>query len=177
MTTTGEHARREMTTALKFAAVGCLGFITDAALLKLGIALGLTPAAARAVSLLTAMQVTFAVNGLLVFRCLAPGRLAHQWAGYLLANSAGNLCNYFIFVAFVSSRWPVISDHLVALTAGAFAAWMINYAGTRFLVFGRAMTHAGLRRAEAAVCGEETDLASADPPTPGLKPWNGRRPA
>ena len=177
MTITTEHARRELNSALKFGAVGCLGFITDATLLKLGVGLGLTPAAARAFSLLSAMQVTFLVNGLLVFRCLKPGRLPHQWAGYMVANSLGNIANYFIFLAFVSSRWPVISDHLVALAAGSFSAWMVNYAGTRFLVFGKAMTNAGLSQAEAAVCGEETgDEASAPPPV-GLKPWSGRRPA
>ena len=159
MTITNEHARRELTSALMFGAVGCLGFVTDATLLKLGIHFGLEPAWARAFSLLSAMQVTFLVNGLLVFRCLKPGRLPHQWAGYMLANSLGNVANYFIFLAFVSSRWPVISDHLVALAAGSFTAWMVNYAGTRFLVFGKAMTSAGLSQAEAAVCGEETSEA------------------
>jgi putative flippase GtrA len=176
MTTTSEHARRELTAALKFGAVGCLGFITDATLLKLGIHFGLEPAWARVISLLSAMQVTFLVNGLLVFRCLEFRRLPRQWFGYMVANSLGNLANYFIFVAFVSSRWPVISDHLVALACGSLTAWMVNYAGTRLLVFGKAMTTGGVSRTEMTVCGEAAgDEASAPPP--GLKPWSGRRPA
>ncbi len=171
MTITTAHARRELHSALKFGAVGCLGFVTDACLLKLGIVLGLEPAAARAISLLSAMQVTFLVNGLLVFRCLKPGRLPHQWAGYMAANSVGNLANYFIFVAFVSSRWPVISDHLVALACGSLTAWIVNYAGTRLLVFGPAMIEAGLNRAETAVCGEpEEDAAPSLRPSPGPPP-------
>jgi len=149
MTITREHARRELTAALKFGAVGCLGFITDATLLKLGIHFGLEPAWARVISLLSAMQVTFLVNGLLVFRCLDRHRLPQQWLSYMLSGGLGNLANYFIFVAFVSSRWPVISDHMVALAAGSLTAWMINYAGARLLVFGRAMTAVKLTGAEA----------------------------
>ena len=171
MTITSQDARRELSSALKFGAVGCLGFLTDATLLKCGIGLGLSPAVARAVSLLSAMQVTFLVNGLLVFRCLKPGRLPHQWAGYMVANSLGNLANYFIFVAFVSSRWPVISDHLVALAAGSLTAWTVNYAGTRLLVFGPAMIEAGLTRAETAVCGDpDEDAAAPLRPSPGPPP-------
>ena len=172
MTITTTPAGRELHSALKFGAVGCLGFITDACVLKLGILLGLEPAAARAVSLLSAMQVTFLVNGLLVFRCLKPGRLPHQWAGYMVANSLGNLANYFIFVAFVSSRWPVISGHMVALASGSLTAWIVNYAGTRLLVFGPAMIEAGLTRAETAVCGAPEDDAAAP-----LRPFPGPPPA
>jgi putative flippase GtrA len=178
MSITREHARREVGSALKFAAVGCLGFVTDACLLKLGILFGLEPAWARALSLTAAMQVTFLVNGLLIFRCLRPGRLPHQWAGYMACNGLGNLCNYFIFVAFVSSRWPVISDHLVALAAGSFTAWMINYATVRFLVFGKSMAHGGLSAAEASICGDESeDAAPSAPRADGLTRWSGRRPA
>ena len=178
MSISREHARREAGSALKFGAVGCLGFVTDATVLKLGILLGLEPAWARAISLTAAMQVTFLVNGLLVFRCLKPGRLPHQWAGYMVSNGLGNLCNYFIFLAFVSSRWPVISDHLVALAAGSFTAWMINYASVRFLVFGKSMAHGGLSAAEASICGDQSeDAAPSAPRMPGLRSWSGRRPA
>ena len=177
MTITTEHARRELGSALKFGAVGCLGFVTDAAVLKLGIVLGLEPAWARVISLLAAMQVTFLVNGLLVFRCLKPGRLPHQWAGYMLSGGVGNLTNYFIFLAFVSSRLPVISDHLVALASGSFTAWVINYAGARLLVFGKAMTTTGVRGAQIAICADDEDSQESVPSAAVVRPWSDRRSA
>jgi len=127
----------EARTALRFAGVGLIGFAIDAALLRLGMGLGLHAALARAVSLFCAMQVTFAINGLLVFRCLTIRKLAGQWTGYMIANGFGNLCNYWIFLTLVSSHRPVIANPFVALVVGSIAAYAINYAATRLLVFGK----------------------------------------
>ena len=132
--------------ALKFAAVGMIGFLVDAALLRTGIALGLSAAAARAVSLFFAMQATFAINGVHVFRCLTRRLFVRQWAGYMAANGFGNFCNYLIFVSLVSLHQAVASNYYVALCASSLTAWAINYAGTRLLVFGRGPMMAALRR-------------------------------
>ena len=114
-----DHCRREAPLALKFGAVGCLGFVTDAVVLKLGLAAGLTPAAARLLSLFLAMQVTFTVNGLLVFRCLEAAKLPRQWAGYMGSNGLGNLCNYLIFLGLVHSSLPLLSGKFEALAIGS----------------------------------------------------------
>lgn len=143
-----DHCRREAPMALRFAAVGCLGFAIDLVVLKLCLALGLSAATARFISLLLAMQVTFTVNGLFVFRCLEMSRLPRQWLGYMGSNGFGNLCNYLIFVALVSSRLPVVSDKLIALTTGALTAWAINYLGARMIAFGGS----DLRRQVCADC-------------------------
>lgn len=149
-------AKWEAGMALRFAGVGLIGFLVDAVLLRVGIDLGLGAAGSRAISLICAMQITFAINGLLVFRCLTLRKLAGQWAGYMIANGFGNLCNYVIFLSLVSSHWPVISLPLVALVAGSIAAYLINYAGTRLLVFGK-----------GGVSVEEQTLASVcGPPAP-----------
>ena len=134
--TDGRSAGWEARTALRFAGVGLIGLAVDALLLRLGMATGLSPAAARAISLVFAMQVTFAINGTLVFHCLTARKLARQWAGYMAANGLGNLCNYWIFVTLVSSHWPVVANPFVALVVGSITAYLINYAGTRLLVFG-----------------------------------------
>ncbi len=154
---TGWEAR----TALRFAGVGLIGLAIDAALLRAGMAVGLPAAVARAVSLFFAMQVTFAINGTLVFHCLTAKKLAGQWAAYMIANGLGNLCNYWIFLTLVSSHWRVIANPYVALVAGSICAYLINYAGTRLLVFGRG--GAGLRRRRQSVCGppEREGAASA----------------
>jgi len=129
---------REARLALAFGGVGLVGFCVDAALLHLGLSVGLPAWAARVISLFFAMQATFAINRLHVFRDLAPTRLARQWTGYMLANGFGNFCNYWIFLTLVSTRWPLISNHYAALAVGSLSAWLINFAGTRLFVFRRA---------------------------------------
>jgi putative flippase GtrA len=120
---------------MKFTLVSGLGFATDATLLQLMMAAGLGPASARVVSLLCAMQVTFLVNGLLVFRCLDRARPWRQWAGYMAAHGVGNFCNYWIFVTLVSLHRPPFSKPLVALAVGSVLAWALNYLAARYLVF------------------------------------------
>ena len=125
---------REGRLALKFSAVSLVGLAVDAGLLQLGVGLGADPAWARLVSLLVAIQATFVLNGLFVFHSLMRNRIARQWAGYMVANAVGNVFNYAIFVGLVASQWPIVSDRLVALGFGAFTAWLVNFAGTRFVV-------------------------------------------
>ena len=122
----------------KYVGVSLIGFVTDASLLHIGVALGLQPAWARLISLFCAMQLTFLLNGLHVFRGLDRKRLPHQWLSYMVSNGFGNFCNYWIFVTMVSTRWPVVSNHLVAIGAGSLTAWVINYTSTRFFVFRKA---------------------------------------
>lgn len=120
---------------MKFAGASLLGFGVDALLLHIGMGAGLTPALARALSLLCAMQVTFLINSLLVFRCLDLSRPWRQWATYMASHGFGNFCSYWIFVTLVSTHWLIVSAPLVALTLGAALAWLINYCGARLLVF------------------------------------------
>jgi putative flippase GtrA len=126
---------REAGLAMKFAGVSLIGFVTDAGLLHILVAAGVAPAGARGISLFCAMQVTFVINGVHVFRCLDRKRWPHQWACYMAANGFGNFCNYWIFVTLVSLHRPLASDPLFAVAAGSFCAWMINFIGARFLVF------------------------------------------
>ncbi|HEX4182559.1 MAG TPA: GtrA family protein [Caulobacteraceae bacterium] len=126
---------REARLALTFGGVGLIGFCVDAALLRLGLGLGLPAWAARMISLFCAMQATFTINGLHVFRSLDNCRLVRQWTGYMLANGFGNFCNYWIFLTMVSTHWPVVANHYFALTVGSLSAWVINFTGTRLFVF------------------------------------------
>ena len=121
--------------AAVFASVSLLGFATDATVLHLLVWAGSSPAWARVASLFCAMQVTFLVNGLLVFRCLDLSRPWRQWAGYMTTNGLGNFVNYWIFVTLISTHWRLVSTPLFAIGAGSVAAWMINYLSTRLLVF------------------------------------------
>jgi putative flippase GtrA len=139
-----QTVRREGMLGAKYACVSLAGFTVDAILLHLLIAEGLEAAWSRVVSLIVAMQVTFLINGLFVFKKLTRRRLPRQWAGYMVTNGFGNFWNYWIFVTLVSTHWPVIAAPMVALCVGAFSAWVMNYLSARFLVFRRA---AGVVRA------------------------------
>lgn len=117
--------------------VSLVGFVLDAVLLTTSIGSGLHPGVARLISLFWAMQATFVLNGLFVFRKLTPRGLPGQWARYMACNGAGNLVNYLIFVGLVASRRPLVSNHYAALCVAASIAWVINYSGARLWTFGR----------------------------------------
>ena len=117
--------------------VSLIGFAVDAVLLTTSMGSGLPAPAARLISLLWAMQATFVLNGLFVFRKLSLKGLPLQWARYMVCNGAGNLVNYLLFVGLLASRIPAISNHYVALCIAASTAWAINYSGSRLWAFSR----------------------------------------
>jgi putative flippase GtrA len=129
--------RQEAATALKFALVGGLGFLTDISVLHLCLrVLRLTPLEGRAVSLTCAMQVTFLINGLIVFRCLSWRGCGRLWLAYMGSNGLGNLINYLAFAALVSSRLPEVSRNGWALVISSGVAYAFNFLCARFMVFG-----------------------------------------
>ncbi|MHB8528548.1 MAG: GtrA family protein [Caulobacteraceae bacterium] len=163
----------EASTAIKFACVGLIGLAIDATLLRVGLVAGLSAWGARAISLFCAMQATFAINGLHVFRCLTRERFARQWAGYMVTQGCGNLCNYWIFLTLVSLHRGVVSNPYLALAMGAFIGWMINYAGVRLVVFGRVQVAAiaeTRRRKRETVCGPQEAAAGLRPPPASSSP-------
>ena len=109
-------AGSEQRMAVAHAGVSLLGFGIDFAILHGAMQLELEPAWARVISLACAMQVTFALNGALVFRCLNfRAHLLRQWAAYMATNAFGNLCNYWLFVTLVSLHGPMLSRPAVAI--------------------------------------------------------------
>ncbi len=134
-----EPLARELTLAVKFAAVCMIGFVVDAGGTKAGVMLGLSAPLSRFVALLAALQVTFVLSRWLVFHNAGQGSLAGQWWRYMIANGFGGFCNFGIFVALIALRWPFLSNLWVALVVSASTAYFINYAGTRLYVYGRDM--------------------------------------
>jgi putative flippase GtrA len=137
--------------------VSLFGFIVDAIILTTSLGSGLHAAEARLISLFWAMQATFVLNGLFVFRKLTIKRLPRQWLRYMASNGVGNLVNYLGFVCLVATGWPLVSNHYVALCMAAFVAWTINYTSARFWTFNR-------RPAGSVVHGDEQ---IAEPPRLG----------
>ena len=84
-----DDCEREAGFAVKFALAGLVGFAVDATVLHLGLTHGLSPALARAISIISAMQVTFLINGLVIFRCLTRGNCIRHWAAYMVTSGFG----------------------------------------------------------------------------------------
>jgi putative flippase GtrA len=128
-------AGREGRLAFRYMLASLTGFATDAAVLKGAMALGAGAAAGRALSLATAMQVTFLVNGFLVFRSIDKRSWKGQWLRYMATGAVANTGNYFIFVTLVSLHAGLISNRWTALGISSVLAWCVNYVCTRLLVF------------------------------------------
>jgi putative flippase GtrA len=120
---------------LKYCAVSFCGLAVNIALLRLLTGAGLQPAYAQAVSLLAAVQTTFWLNAVLVFRNVQMRRWLHHWLAYMGASGLGLVCNYLIFTTLLSLHRPVVSTQIFAVCAGGFAAWVVNYTGARLVVF------------------------------------------
>jgi putative flippase GtrA len=120
-----------------FGVVGAMGFVIDASLLKIGLACGLSKPIARLISILVSMHFSFAVNRVWAFKGLRGQSLAHQWLGYLAANSAGALLNYATFL--LLSRPGALFEHapVIAAAAGTGMGMFVNFGGSRLLAFRR----------------------------------------
>jgi putative flippase GtrA len=128
-------ARPEARLFLGFAAVGLVGLATDAGVFAAAGAAGLSPVAAKALSAVVALHVTFLLNGRFVFAALSARRLARQWGGYMLSNGFGALCNLAIFTGLTASRIPHLSERWPAYAVAAGLGLIVNYAGARLIAF------------------------------------------
>ena len=131
------HYRREGRLIGGHISVSLAGFALDAILLTTSMGSGLNAEVSRLISLFWAMQATFVLNGLFVFKGLTLAGLPGQWARYMACNGAGNLMNYLLFVGLLATKVPIISNHYVALCVAASTAWAINYSGARIWAFSR----------------------------------------
>jgi putative flippase GtrA len=128
---------RELSFAAGFAAVSAVGFLADYLALRLGLIAGLGSALARLISLGLAMQVTFALGRWLVFGRRDREGLGGEWWRFMVANAFGGVCNYLVFLALATARWPAGSGISINLILSSGVAYAINYAGARLFVFGR----------------------------------------
>lgn len=120
---------------LRFALVGAAAFAFDAALTTALIAVGAPPPIARAIALFVSMNATFLANGIVTFGGFARGAaLIRQWAAYMLANALGAGVNYGVFLLVVGHAQPIL-----AVAAGSIAGLVVNYTGSRWLAFRRAL--------------------------------------
>lgn len=124
-----------MSRILRFAFVGGLGFLADAAVLAfLLAATPIGPFAARIISIGVAMTVTWLCNRTLTFQSSSRGVLREgtRYGGVAIAVS---LFNYFVYSGLLLAM-PTMPP-LAALVIASGAAMALSYLGYSRLVFDR----------------------------------------
>ncbi len=118
-----------------FAAVGVVGFVVDAGVLYVGLALGLGYFAGRAVSFLAAVLTTWSLNRRFTFEPARQRSLFHEWWQYLFAMGVGGIVNYatysFVVLSLPATGWTP----LFGVAAGSLAGLFVNFISAKYWVF------------------------------------------
>lgn len=124
-----------MSRVLRFAIVGGIGFVADAAMLALLLAATpLGPFVARLVSIGFGLAVTWLCNRTLTFRPSSRGML-REGARYGGVGITTSVVNYMVYsVLLLAMPWMA---PLVALVVASLAAMALSYLGYSRLVFDR----------------------------------------
>jgi putative flippase GtrA len=122
---------------LRFGLVGAAGFVVDAAVLMLALALGLGPWFGRILSYVAAASATFAMNRAWTFREAGRARPMRQWALFLTVNLSGFVCNYGTYGTLIALVPAVAANPVLGVAAGSIAGLAGNFLLTRRFVFGR----------------------------------------
>jgi len=121
---------------LRFSFVGGLGFIVDSGLLVILVTAGTGFYSARLVSFPIAATVTWYLNRLWTFDTNRIARPAQEYITYLAVQLVAALANFLVYAMLLRF---VLGERLqlavVALAVGAVAGLMVNYTGSRGIVF------------------------------------------
>ncbi len=119
-----------------FCVGGVLGFIVDAGVLQL-LVIGLhwDRYSGRLISFLAAATATWIFNRHYTFHGPRRHSLVGEWARYILAMSAGFVCNFAAYSALVyfyniDRQWLIL-----AVAAGSIAGLGVNYTASRYWVY------------------------------------------
>jgi putative flippase GtrA len=120
---------------LRFCIVGALGFVTDFAMLYIGVkVLGLGAVSGRILSFVIAATVTWKVNRHFTFVQQGQGSV-REWAQYLLLTGLGGGINVIVYTI-----WLHLTDHstlnlFLAVAAGSAVALAFNFVISKRAVF------------------------------------------
>ncbi|HEX3847007.1 MAG TPA: GtrA family protein [Steroidobacteraceae bacterium] len=118
----------------RFIVVGGLGFAIDGGLLYTLVSRGADPYLARAISFPPAVTATWYLNRVWTFaaRSQAP---RSQYLRYLAVQGAGALGNYAVYALILAFVRHTAERAFAAFAAGSAAGLLINFVGSRTLVF------------------------------------------
>jgi putative flippase GtrA len=120
---------------LRFAVAGGIGFLVDAGVLYVALAIGLGPYVGRVISFLCAAFTTWQINRRLTFDVQRAASLWNEWFRYLAAMSVGGACNYGTYVAALLFLPKIAIAPLAALAAGSIVGMFVNFAFAKWWVF------------------------------------------
>jgi putative flippase GtrA len=121
---------------LRFALVGCAGFLVDAGVLNAVLLLGADRYTGRVASYLAAASFTWALNRNYTFREQRDTKLLREWGRFLAANAAGGLINWVTYAILVSASTTMFAHPVIGVAAGSAAGLLVNFTLSRRFVFG-----------------------------------------
>jgi putative flippase GtrA len=124
----------ELTRFFRFALVGTIGFLVDASVLRLVVAiLAINLYAGRVISFFAAATVTWLLNRTFTFRHNGPR--AAQWMRFIGANALGAGVNFGTYVVMITV-WSVAREYpSIAVACGSIAGMGLNFVLMKKLVF------------------------------------------
>lgn len=125
---------------LRFAVAGVAGLACDALVFYLALAAGMQLYAARLLSFLSAVVLTWLINRRYTFASAgnpAPAPSLGEFARYLGAMLGGGAVNYAVSVLCMLVLPPWRVTPLLAVAAGSLAGMSLNFISAKLLVFKR----------------------------------------
>ncbi len=121
---------------LRFALVGGIGFLVDAASVAgLALGLGLDPYSARVGSYLLAATTTWMLNRSYTFRHASGRHPLAEWLHFLAANTLGGAINYATYASWVAWQGGSAGALVVGVALGSIAGMGVNFAVAKWWVF------------------------------------------
>ena len=133
-------ARLSRVAFIRFAMVGCFGYLIDTGILWLATSrLGLDPYSGRVVSIFVAMFFTLLGNRYLTFSTRAARNsmraVAKEWAKFVAANMLGAVVNYVVYAFLVHSGPAPLDDKYLAQACGVLVGMLFNFFLSKHFVF------------------------------------------
>jgi putative flippase GtrA len=120
---------------LNFGIVGGIGFVVDASVLHVGVALGLGLYMGRVLSYLVAVTSTWVLNRRYTFGAATGTSLRREWVRYAVSQLSGATVNLSTYSLLVSMSATCAAYPTLAVAAGCIAGMLINFTVARHFVF------------------------------------------
>jgi putative flippase GtrA len=129
-------SRKLFVEMLRFGIVGAIGFCVDAVVLYILIRWQIDPLLARVVSFPTALLATWLLNSRWTFGdSVRQKSRTRQAFGYVAVQCGGMSVNYMVFALALPLTGKSSLGVILALVLGSAAGLMVNFLGSRMLVF------------------------------------------
>jgi putative flippase GtrA len=121
---------------LRFAIVGCAGYVVDVAALYVAIyGLGAGPYLGRVFSYLCAASATWYMNRHFTFADANNKNLTREWLKFVALNSAGGLVNYVTYATYIHFIASTSAGPALGVALGSLSGLGVNYVLSHRLVF------------------------------------------